>query len=293
MRTKARVVDNRVFVLGLDDLFRESMKRHERSELLQCAQDTASALSVAPADVPIEGYYVEDELLTEYFRLVRALQRVPQGRESQVASMEGYKRLKHVIQSPIFGPPFQEGHLLTLGEDAMSIALKMTFPDWNIENITNRSYECARDSDDCSLVALAALAHDAVVLAALRESVVLYAMAVGGCGGRSEPEYVWQVDDIVELRAQRFVETFNELFQEELPKPSRENAEDFWHACQEWKIVGRCVRVGFDDRVRPTKEYHWAIDSDVRGNLSVRDFWDTEIWTTQRYREETEKASSP
>lgn len=74
MRIERLVVNNRVFLLGLDELYRESMKTHERHELLICARETADALSVAPADVPIEGYYTEDEDLTEYFRLVRALQ---------------------------------------------------------------------------------------------------------------------------------------------------------------------------------------------------------------------------
>jgi hypothetical protein len=64
MRIERLVVDNRVFLLGLDELYRESMKTHERSELLICARETADALSVAPADVPIEGYYTEDEALT-------------------------------------------------------------------------------------------------------------------------------------------------------------------------------------------------------------------------------------
>src|SRR5690349_8990226 len=70
MKTERRVVNNRVFLLGLDELYREAMKRHERDELRRCARETASSLSVDPADVPIEGYYSEDERLTEYFRIV-------------------------------------------------------------------------------------------------------------------------------------------------------------------------------------------------------------------------------
>jgi hypothetical protein len=101
MKTDRRVVTNRVFLLGLDELYREAMKRHERDELLRCARETASSLSVAAADVPIEGYYSEDERLTEYFRLVRSLQQVPKGRESEVAGLTGFKRLKQVTESPI------------------------------------------------------------------------------------------------------------------------------------------------------------------------------------------------
>jgi len=33
MNTEVRVVNNRVFLLGLDELYRKSIKRHERDEL--------------------------------------------------------------------------------------------------------------------------------------------------------------------------------------------------------------------------------------------------------------------
>jgi hypothetical protein len=186
------------------------------------------------------------------------------------------------------GPPFNGRFLLSVGEDALSVALKKTFPAWTVENLTNAAYECAAESSDFSLVALAALSRDAVVLAALRESVVLYAMAVGGSAMRSEPEYVWEVDEIIQQRAAQFVETFNKLFDERLPRPAPENAEEFWMASTEWKVIGRCVRVGFDDSVRPIRHYHWAIDRDAKYRPVVNEFWDTEIWTTARYRAEQE-----
>lgn len=69
--TVERIVDNRVFLLGLDQLYRERMKRHESTELLTCARAVAVKLNVPPADVPIEGYYTETKDLTEYFRLTR------------------------------------------------------------------------------------------------------------------------------------------------------------------------------------------------------------------------------
>ncbi len=288
MTIEHRVVDNRTFLLGLDELYREAMKTHERGELLLCARATANALCVEPADVPIEGYYSEDEELTEYFRVVRALQKVPKHRDSELQSVHQFTRLKQVTESPLFGPPFDGDSLLSVGEDSLSVALKDTFPDWTIDNLTNTAYEHALRSDEFSLVALAALSRDSVVLAALRESVVLYAMAVGGSAFFAEPEYVWQVDDIVQTRALQFVATFNDLLNESLPEPVAGNAEAFWNACQEWKIVGRCVRIGFDDSALPINHYHWALDHDADYNLIVRDFWDTDIWTTQRYREEME-----
>ena len=41
MRTDRRIVNNRVFLLGLDELYREAIKRHERDELLRSARETA------------------------------------------------------------------------------------------------------------------------------------------------------------------------------------------------------------------------------------------------------------
>ncbi len=67
MAIERRVITNRIFLLGLDELYREAMKQNERGELLACARITAKALSLEPADVPVEGYYSEDDELTEYF----------------------------------------------------------------------------------------------------------------------------------------------------------------------------------------------------------------------------------
>jgi hypothetical protein len=216
------------------------------------------------------------------------LQQVPKSRESELRNVSGFERLKQVTESRIFGPPFGGRYLLSVGEDALSVALKSTFPEWAVENLTRRAYEWAAESADFSLVALAALSRDPVVLTALRESVVLYAMAVGGSAMWREPEYVWEVDGIIQERAAQFVETFNGLFDESLPRPAPENAKEFWLASSEWKILGRCVRIGFDDSIKPVRHYHWAIDRDAKYRPIVTEFWDTEIWTTARYRAEQE-----
>jgi hypothetical protein len=288
MKIQRRVITNRVFLLGLDEIYREAMKRHERVELLRCARETASALRIAPADVPIEGYYAEDAELTEYFRLVRALQTVPEDRKAQVCQLEGFNRLRRVTESSIFGSPCCGGYLLPAGKDALSVALERSFPLWTVDNLTKLAFECAAESSDFSLVALAALSKDPVTIAALRESVVLYAAVAVGCAGFREPEYeyVWQVDDIIQDRALRFVDCFNALFAEHLPRPGVEHAKEYWEASDEWKIIGRCVRIGFDDSVIPVRHYHWAIDRDNRYKPIVTEFWDNELWTTARYREE-------
>src|SRR4029079_15725650 len=86
MKPELRVVDNRVFLLGLDELYREAMKSHERGELRDAARSVASALDLDPAkgrDDPVEGYYTEDARLTEYFRLMRSLQAVDDRRRPE------------------------------------------------------------------------------------------------------------------------------------------------------------------------------------------------------------------
>jgi hypothetical protein len=285
MRIERLVVDNRVFLLGLDELYRESMKIHERDELLICARAIAVNLSVEPADVPIEGYYTEDEALTEYFRLIRALQGVSSDRSAEVADLKGFQRVRQVTSSRIFGKGGGSG-LLPGGKDALTIAMETTFPDWSIATLTQAAYEYSLSSDDYSLVALAALSRDPVVLAALRESVVLYAMCMAGCS--AEPvqyEYVWAVDDVIQSRALYFVQEFNQLFNESLPLAIAENAKIFWDAADESKLVGRCVQIGFNDANQPIEHYHWAIDYDETDNLVVKDFWDSALWTTARYRQ--------
>src|SRR6059036_3166177 len=102
------VVDNRVMLLGLDELYRHALKGHERTELLACAQRVSTALHQSPADVPVEGYYSEDVALTTYFRLMRALQVVSLERAPEVEALPEFRLLLTVTSSPIFGAPVRE-----------------------------------------------------------------------------------------------------------------------------------------------------------------------------------------
>ncbi|QUY42134.1 hypothetical protein [Acaryochloris marina] len=280
-----RIVTNRVFVLGLDEFYRQAMKRHESTELLQCAEEVASILSIVPGKGLVEGYYTELPELTRYFQLVRTLQNVSQEREVEVAGVNSFQRLQQVTQSPIFGTPADQLYLLPKGKNALSIAMEQTFPAWTIANLTAETFHVAIDSDDYSLVAIAALSKDPVVLAACRESVVLYAfLSPGGAYNPEEPEYIWQVDPLIEQRAMKFVHTFNQLFNESLPEPTSKHVREYFAAYREWELVGRCVRIGFDDSSKPIRHYHWAIMQGTDQQLTVEEFWDNELWTTQRYQ---------
>ena len=182
------------------------MKEQERGELLSCARGVASILEVLPAEVPIEGYYSEDHYLSTYFRLMRALQGVPLERAPEVEKLPQFLRLLDVTSSPIFGRPVRK-HLLPTGRDPLSAALKLTALEettWTVPSLIPLAARIAEETDDFSLVGLAARAKDPVVLAALRESVVLYAEIITGefQSAFRRPTYVWRVDPELAAAAQ-------------------------------------------------------------------------------------------
>lgn len=283
------IVDNRTFLLGLDELYRRAMQHHEKTELLPCAREVARTLHVAPATGPVEGYYTEHELLTEYFQLMRALQQQPNGRVGAVETLHAYQRLYAVTSSRLFGRARHEDRLLPQGQDPLTEALEQTpLAELTVPQVTAKAEQVARKLDDYSLVGLAARSRDSVVLAALRESVVLYAR-VATLGMFEEPQkrvFEWHVSPELAKQANRFIDEFNTLFPGVwlLPEAASENAETFWDACDESRVIGRCVRIGYDN-TQTLSHYHWAIRQ-PHHELEVEDFWAAEIWTTERYRRE-------
>lgn len=284
MEIERRVVNNSVFLLGLDCLYRDRIKRHERDELLHCALQVTAALDVLPANDPVEGYYAEDAELTKYFLYIRALQQVAKSRTPEVAALPEFCRLMDVASSPIYGQSKQKGMLLPVGRDALSQALIQLQPEWNVSDLTTAACKFAQEMDDYSLVGLAARAKNPIVLTALRESVVLYAEQVCLIEEPSSIEYVWEVDDELSKQANRFIATFNALFNEELPAAESDQAERYWLANEDNDILGRCVRLGRDDTQDPPQYYHWALGLEGT-EVKVQEFWDPEIWTTSRYRQ--------
>ena len=277
------VVDNRVFLLGLDRLYREAMKRHERTELLICARRVAARLRVSPANAPVEGYYAEEAELTDYFRIMRALQEVEGSRAYEVARMKEFERLRNVTSAPVYGHPVIAGKLLPAGRDALFQALSDTYPEWTVARLTSAAYQIAQKTDDISLVGLAARIRDPVVLAAVRESVVLYAEAFAG-GQPAPPEFVWAVENELANLASRFIDAFNTLFGEELPRAEPALAARYWEAYEDNEILGRCVRIAYDDSVQPIKHYHWGIYRNASGEFAVQEFWQSKVWPTWAYR---------
>ncbi|MBM3290325.1 MAG: hypothetical protein FJY92_09255 [Candidatus Hydrogenedentes bacterium] len=283
--TIRRVIDNRVLVLGLDWMYREAIKPHERGELLDCARRVADALHLVPARGPVEGYYAEDPALTEYFQTVRALQGADGESRPAVSSLAAFQRLIEVMASPIFGRAQRTDRLLPSTRDPLTQALAKAYPTWDVPGLTADAAQVALASNDYSLVGLAARARDPVLIAATRESTVLYADAPA-MASRVRPtiEYVWDVEPDLADAAGRFVAEFNALFRETLPAPRPAGAEHYWHAHGMNTVLGRCVRIGTETGVTPPQHYHWGICLGDGEDLVVHDFWDKSLWTTQRFR---------
>ena len=147
------VVNDRVFLLGLDGLYRRNVKRHERTSLLSHARELARVLDVRPSSMPAEGYYVEGPRLTEYFQLMRALQAVEGDRVEEVLHETSYQCLKAVTSSPIYGDPSDRDSLLPPGRDALSKALwAVPSQDWTIPRLTEEANAASIRDDEISLI---------------------------------------------------------------------------------------------------------------------------------------------
>lgn len=279
-------VDNHVFLLGLDYWFREAMKVYEMRELLPRAREVARALKVDPAQVPVEGYYSEAPELEEYFLIIRALQAVDEAAENRVGEMVEFRLLWDVFTSGLYGLPQRKNKLLPVGRDPLTQALDDCFPDWTVEQLTAAACQAALRADDVSLVGLAARAQDPVVLAALRESVVLGAEALY-YGLHDEPEYTWRVDGWLEEAANRFIAIFNRFDPGRLPEAGAANAKLFAQAYEDNEFIGRCARIAMNED--QTQHYHWAVAFKMEAGRPVGcvvdAFWDSSLWTTDRYRD--------
>lgn len=281
-----RKVGNRELLLGLDYAYREAMKVFEAETLLPAAEAVAGRLAVQPGDDPVEGYYGESPALTRYFQLARALQEVPASKQEHVNDLAEFLRLREVTQSPIFGIPGDQTFLFPKCRDALYFALQSLPPDaWSLIRLTELAAKEAEARDDCSLVGLACRARDPVCIAALRESVVLYAEVMLGMARSVRYRYAWEVAPTITDAANRFIAEVNALLSVSIPEAHESNVEYYYHTSRNDKISGRCVRIGLDDRNRPVRHYHWAVNGDVDAYF-VEDFWSDSLWTTDKYRQE-------
>jgi hypothetical protein len=286
--TSVRIIDNRVFILGLDELYRRAMKHFESKTLLPAVRTVAKSLEIRPANAPIEGYYSETPALREYFLWMRSLQRVDEAAEPRVKNLPEYQLLWDVTSSRLYGRPVRNGMLIPAGRDPLSQALIDTRPEWNIARLVKAAYDSALRDDDISLVGLAARVQDAVVLAATRESTVIYAeVATFGIDSAPEFGFEWHVDAALSDAANRFIDIFHHFVPGALPKAEPANAEQYFNAYSKNDIIGRCVRIGKSPDEQ--QHYHWAIPATAHPggefDLGVDEFWSEHIWTTKEYRQ--------
>jgi hypothetical protein len=281
-------VDDRKLLLALDNLYRTHMKVFETECLLPYSRDLMNQLSLQAQNFPIEGYYVESDALKEYFLNIRTLQKRSNVDAKPVRNSEPYQALLKVLSSEIYGSKLlQSEGFFPERLNSLYFALDTTEPnDWTVEALTDKAYQFSVADNDISLVGLAAFIQDAVVLAALRESVVLYsAIAAGSPLEPPTYKYVWNVSEELQNRANQFIQLFDQLTSSPIRQACAENAEYFNNAYEDNEILGRCVFIGFDDSKIPNAYYHWAINYEAQGgNLVVDAFWDTKIWTTEYYQ---------
>ncbi len=286
MEPELRVITDQVLVLGLDHLYRTAMKGHESDELLRCARVVARRLGVEPAAVPIEGYYSETPALSEYFCLVRCLQKEKSASRRVLEGLREFLRLEEVTSAPLFGISFpDQDSLLPQPCDPLYFALhSLPTSEYSVETLAPLAREVAIRSGDASLVGLAAYTGDGALITALRETAVLYArVQFIGIFGQPEVVYRWEVDPELARRAERFVRNFNDLFDDSVPLPSEANASIYWEAWKDNKVHGRCVRIAYDPDRRPDHNYHWAVYQARDGRYHVEDFWAERLWTTSYY----------
>ncbi|VUD69440.1 hypothetical protein TDB9533_04810 [Thalassocella blandensis] len=281
-----KVLDNRALILALDYLYRENMKRFETEELLEESRKLIRMLSLSVVDVPVEGYYHESEELKEYFLNVRTLQQCPLERKKEVEHLDSYQILSKVTDSEIYGKGKSNGFLPQRLDPLFYALQNIPVSGWAVESITSEAHSISVDSDDISLVGIAASINDSVVLAALRESVALYgAVAAGSAMIPPKIVYRWDVDSKLQSKVNLFIKIFNELSSSNIKEAGPENVEYYYDAFEDNEIFGRCIYVGYDDTKTPIEMYHWAIKYEA-GSAIVDDFWSEDLWTTERYKDE-------
>jgi hypothetical protein len=166
-------VDDRAFVVGLSELFREEMKSYEAATLLPIAEAACKVLGLSPVMVPVEGYYTESVELERYFRLIRALQDADIHEVSPDPGKDTIYRLREVLTSPAMGRVEDNDRVLPRTTSPLGEALRI-LSNWSIDALSRQAVQLVR-KDDAGLVAVAASSGDPVALCVARESMALVA----------------------------------------------------------------------------------------------------------------------
>lgn len=263
------------FVIGLDELFRESMKAFEVNTLLPLARRVHEKVGGGIPDVPIEGYYTESAELREYFCTVRKLQNTEVEKVPAEASAD-LARLSRVLSSRAFGRRRGTTVALPLLTNPLTEAL-LRVPEWTIDSLMTASKGALLDTDVC-LVSVAIETGDPVCVCATRETLALELLLAAG----TTPQARWDVSPAVAERAQKFIDTLQADTNIALPAAVAENASSYWAAAQSAEINGRCIAIG-QAEIGSQPYYHWRIEG-FGASAKVVDFWADHIVTTAEIR---------
>ena len=268
------LVTDRLFIIGLTELFRRQMKDHEINTLLPLAQKVCSILGLTPVNIPLEGYYADSPTLSQYFRLIRALQMAPSSEARKVSSTDAFRRLLAAYQSPAMGRIEDTPFLFPRTTSPLGEALKEPHT-WSIQGLTQRSQQLIRDSD-AGLIAVACASADPVAICVARETMALAADVE--FADLEPPRFLWKVSRDVAEVARRFITATAVSFGFTLPDPVEASAPVYGAASAGLDLAGRCILIG----EHPGSEYgryHWYLSGQDTG-MVVIDFWSLATWTT-------------
>jgi hypothetical protein len=272
------VVDDRTFVIGLCELFRQEMQSYEVASLLPLAETACEALGLPPAMVPVEGYYASSEALQRFFQLIRALQNADMRGVSHSSGVNAIEQLRRVFTSPAMGRAEESDRVLPRTSSPFGEALRI-LSEWSIDGLSRLTRQLVKNDDE-GLMAVAGITGDPIAICVARESVAL--MAEVELAEMDMPHFTWGVSESVARVAARFVSTLAETTGIMLPKPEANASQVYGQAARDAELIGRCILIG-ERFGNPYPYYHWYIDARNEA-LVVKDFWSNAVWTTDSIR---------
>lgn len=273
------VVDDRTFVIGLCELFRQEMQSYEVASLLPLAETACEALDLPPAMVPVEGYYASSEALQRFFQLIRALQNAEMREVSHSLGVNAIEQLRRVYTSPAMGRVDESNRVLPRTSSPFGEALRI-LSDWSIDGLSRQTQQFVRN-DDAGLMAVAGVTGDPIAICVARESVAL--MADVELSEIDMPHFTWGVSESVASVAARFVFSLAETTGIMLPEPEANASQIYGQAARDAELMGRCILIG-ERFGNPYPYYHWYIDAQNE-EFIVKDFWSDKVWTTDGIRQ--------
>lgn len=276
-------IGNEEFFFALDNQVRKMMPKYEMGVLLPACKRILNKNRIPRESLlsyPIEGYYYKNELLTEYFTILRNLQCNP-SIFKRIEIDDDVLLLKRVTGSVLFGKEDSkeiEESILPRRKDALTLAMKNeNFFDefsprpWDISKILVAARAEVKDVN--GLVDLAAIIGNSKCLLAGAETNAAYREIcyVSGCF-MGEIVYEWGVSASVEEAADSIISNYEQVTGMEIIKPSVFNISTLNYKME-------LPRVSWLGTVRATREnYFWIMNS---FDNEVRDIYSTDIITTE------------